>query len=75
FGPVGRTALGDGTLADPALFQWWSEMIELPVVAEGALDEASIAALGPVTDFFAFGEEIWNAPDPAAKLAGVLAAF
>ncbi|WP_102108138.1 thiamine phosphate synthase [Oceaniglobus roseus] len=69
FGPVGQTPLGDGSVADPDLFAWWSEMIELPVVAEGALDEESVAALAPVTDFFGFGEEIWSAEDPADKLA------
>ncbi|HDR28019.1 thiamine phosphate synthase, partial [Rhodovulum sp.] len=39
FGPIGATALGDGTLAERDLFEWWSEIIEIPVVAEGALDE------------------------------------
>lgn len=69
FGPVGGGgALGDGSRAEAELFQWWSEMIELPVVAEGGLDDASIAALTPVTDFFAIGEEVWSAEDPAARL-------
>lgn len=68
FGPVGLTALGDGTRAEPELFQWWSEMIEVPVVAEGALSLDSVRALTPVTDFFALGEEIWGAEDPVAAL-------
>lgn len=68
FGPVGETALGDGSRADRALFEWWSEMIEVPVVAEGALTPALVADLAPVTDFFAIGDEIWRDPDPIAAL-------
>lgn len=75
FGPVGATALGDGTRAERDLFEWWSQMIELPVVAEGALDEALIRDLAPVTDFFAIGTEIWNADDPAAALGRLAAAM
>lgn len=73
FGPAGRTALGDGTLAEYDLFEWWSQMIELPVVAEGALDEATIAHLAPVTDFFAIGEEIWREDDAVAALTRLAA--
>jgi thiamine-phosphate pyrophosphorylase len=73
FGPVGQTALGDGTRADYDLFEWWSEMIELPVVAEGALDEETIARLAPVTDFFAIGEEIWREDDAVAALTRLAA--
>jgi thiamine-phosphate pyrophosphorylase len=73
FGPVGGGALGDGTLAEPALFEWWSEMIELPVVAEGGLTPALVESLAPVTDFFAFGEEVWTAPDPLAALRDLAA--
>ena len=69
FGPVGATALGDGTIAERELFEWWSEMIEVPVVAEGALDADLVRALAPVTDFFGIGEEIWRDEDPAAALA------
>lgn len=75
FGPAGPSALGDGAQADAELFGWWSEMIELPVVAEGALDADRIAELAPVTDFFALGEEIWEAEDPAAALGALIAAM
>lgn len=71
FGPVGKTALAGGAQAEPELFAWWSEMIEVPVVAEGALDEALMRTLAPVTDFFAIGDEIWRSNDPA-KALGVL---
>jgi thiamine-phosphate pyrophosphorylase len=73
FGPVGQTALGDGTTAPLELFQWWSEMIELPVVAEGALTPAIVEVLAPITDFLAFGEEVWKAPDPTAALQALIA--
>lgn len=68
FGPVGETTLGDGSKADADLFTWWSEMIELPVVAEGGLDADIVRALSPVTDFFGIGEEIWRSEDPLAAL-------
>ncbi len=74
FAPVGVTALGDGRQADAGLFDWWSEMIEVPVVAEGALTAELVARLGPVTDFLAVGEEIWGQDDPAAALRQLLAA-
>lgn len=68
FGPVGETVLGDGSRAERALFEWWSEMIEVPIVAEGALTPELVADLAPVTDFFAIGDEIWRDPDPVAAL-------
>ena len=71
FGPVGVTPLGDGRLAELELFEWWSAMIEVPVVAEGALDLALIRQLAPHTDFFGIGDEIWRSDDPAAALAGL----
>ncbi|WP_372613057.1 thiamine phosphate synthase [Aquicoccus sp.] len=73
FGPVGDTPLGDGTVAGRDIFEWWSEMIEVPVVAEGALDTDLVASLAPVTDFFAIGDEIWLADDPVAALSALLA--
>ena len=75
FGPVGASALGDGSQVEEELFDWWSKMIELPVVAEGALDAALVAQLAPMTDFFAFGEEIWQQDDPVAALAALVAAM
>ncbi len=73
FGPVGQSDLGDGTRAEHELFAWWSQMIELPVVAEGALDTAVIEHLAPVTDFFAIGPEIWRSDDPLAALEALIA--
>lgn len=68
FGPVSDTGLGRGELAEPELFTWWSQMIELPVIAEGGLTEERLRALAPHTDFFALGPELWQAEDPAAHL-------
>lgn len=68
FGPIGVTALGDGRQAELDLFEWWSMMIEVPVVAEGALDVDLIRALAPHTDFFGIGDEIWNTDDPVQTL-------
>lgn len=75
FGPVGDTALGDGTRALPDLFEWWSAMIELPMVAEGALDEATVRSLAPITDFFGIGDEIWKTDDAVTTLARLVAAM
>lgn len=75
FGPAGGTNLGDGTQADPALFKWWSEMIEVPVVAEGALSVDVIRELTPDTDYFAIGEEIWRTDNAVATLAELIAAM
>ena len=71
FGPVGLTPLGNGEQAELELFQWWSEMIEVPVVAEGALTEDLIRALTPHTDFFGIGDEIWGQDDAAAMLTAL----
>ncbi len=68
FGPVGQTTLGGDTRAEQDLFEWWSMMVEVPVVAEGALDAAHIAQLAPHTDFFGLGDELWSQDDPAARL-------
>ncbi|MFA3915540.1 thiamine phosphate synthase [Ruegeria hyattellae] len=75
FGPLGATALGDGTFAEPDLFQWWSEMIEVPVVAEGRLTEDLVRQLASQTDFFGIGQEIWEAEDPLAHLQQLVAAM
>ncbi len=75
FGPVGISALGLGTSVDLGLFDWWSEMIEVPIVAEGGLDIDLIRRLTAHTDFFGIGNEIWGQDDPAAALAMLAAAM
>lgn len=73
FGPVGATALGDGTTADLNLFAWWSEMIEVPVVAEGALDADLTSKLSNSTDFYGVSE-IWSDENPVQALTQLLGA-
>lgn len=75
FGPAGPNRLGTGAQADHDLFAWWSEMVEVPVVAEGALSVTVIRDLAPVTDFFGIGDEIWSGDDPAAALELLIAAM
>lgn len=75
FGPVTASALGDGSYASIDIFEWWSEMIEMPVVAEGGLDVTRIAQLTPFTDFFGVGDEIWQADDPVARLGQMIEAM
>lgn len=74
FGPVSTGNLGDGTVAERDLFAWWSEMIEVPVVAERGLTEDLVRRLAPVTDFLSFGEEIWATDDRVATLRRLAAA-
>ncbi len=75
FGPVGPNSLGDGDCASREIFEWWSEIVELPVVAEGALNRELVASFAPVVDFFAIGEEIWSQDDPLAALQALTAAL
>lgn len=74
FGPVAGT-LGGGEIAERDLFQWWSVMIEVPVVAEGGIDADQARDLAPVTDFLAIGEEIWSSDDPVAALQKIVSAL
>ncbi|MEO1239362.1 MAG: thiamine phosphate synthase [Pseudomonadota bacterium] len=74
FGPVTDT-LGGHDIAAPELFQWWAEVIELPVVAEGGLDRDALDQISAHADFLSFGEEIWRADDPAAALGALLEAL
>ncbi|WP_147124759.1 thiamine phosphate synthase [Shimia ponticola] len=68
FGPVTASALGDGTVAPADLFEWWSQMIEVPVVAEGGLTTDMVHKLAPHVDFFGLGPEVWNSDTPAQQL-------
>ena len=71
FGPVGETSLGDGERAEAELFDWWSQMIEVPIVAEGNIGDNEFKSLAPITDFFAVGDEIWRTDDPVARLSEI----
>lgn len=71
FGPVAATGLGGGAVAEPELFEWWAEMIETPVVAEGGVTAEIAEALAGAADFIAADTAVWNHPDGSA--AGVRA--
>lgn len=76
FGPVAPSSLGNGTLAPLDLFQWWSEMIETPVVAEGGITPAFASDLGSRVDFLALGDELWSHHEgPIAALSKTLEAI
>ncbi|MGI3164882.1 thiamine phosphate synthase [Pseudooceanicola sp. 200-1SW] len=75
FGPAGLTALADGETVDFEVFEWWSQMIEVPVVAEGGLTPEVVAKLSPVTDFFGIGEEIWREADALVALKALTDRF
>lgn len=67
FGPLVANALGDGDVAEPHLFVWWSEMIQTPVVAEGGLTIDLARALSSSVDFLALDQAVWDHPDGPAR--------
>lgn len=76
FGPLTDSAgLGDGILAPRSLFEWWSQMIEVPLIAMGGLTPDALETVKDVVDFVALGPEIWGDPDPAAAMARYAAAL
>ena len=68
FGPVVESTLGSGKTAPFDLFEWWSETVEVPVVAEGNVTPEMATTLAPVVDFFGLGAEIWGADNPDTML-------
>ncbi len=75
-GPVRAGALGDGTEADAALFEWWDEVIETPSVAEGGLTPEIAPSLAGCADFLAPRMSVWTHPDgPAAAVRAYAAAL
>ena len=73
FGPLADTGLGDGTIASPDLFQWWSEMIEVPVVAEGGINDTTLVKTKDHIDFICLGKEIWSTENPKSALETIIA--
>jgi thiamine-phosphate pyrophosphorylase len=72
FGPLAASGLGDGTVAPVGLIEWWAEMIEVPVVAEGGLTPELAGTLARTADFLALGPELWLAADgPEAALDAI----
>ena len=68
FGPVNRTSLDDNASAKADLFEWWSQMIEVPVVAEGPFDAGCPPEITRCADFLAFGQELWKIDNPSTYL-------
>ena len=68
FGPISSSDLNDGELVETDLFDWWSQVIEVPVVAEGRLTTEKLSEIGPFIDFLAFGQEIWDSDNPSKTL-------
>lgn len=77
FGPVAaEDALRTGETAEPALFEWWQDMIELPVVAEGGMTPEIAESLCGAADFIAARRSVWDHPEgPAAGVAAYVAAI
>ncbi len=73
FGPMTQSALGDGDVAEFDTFEWWSQMVELPVIAEGNLTLDVAETIAPVADFIALGPELWSTDDAAKTLSDYLA--
>ncbi|MEM7670112.1 MAG: thiamine phosphate synthase [Pseudomonadota bacterium] len=60
-GPVAASdGLGDGGLAEPEVFEWWSEMIETPVVAEGGITTSELEPLASFIDFAVPDRALWS---------------
>lgn len=72
FGPVTPSALGDGAVVDTDVFQWWTEMVEVPVVAEGGITAQAAKSLAQCVDFLALGPEVWTGEDPTKALSEIL---
>lgn len=72
-GPIGASSLGTEQQAETETFEWWSQMIELPIVAEGVVTLEAVERLAPFVDFFAIGDEIWSSDDPVAALKALTA--
>jgi thiamine-phosphate pyrophosphorylase len=69
FGPLADSGLGQGEIATRDIFEWWSSVVEVPIVAEGNLNLDLAESFAPVTDFFALGAELWSSDqDPLTTL-------
>jgi thiamine-phosphate pyrophosphorylase len=65
------------TFADVDLLEWWSEIMELPVVASGGIDAANCAPLVRAgANFLAVVAAVWRHPEgPAAGIRAMNAAI
>lgn len=65
---------GDGAVGDD-FFEWWAEVVETPVVAEGGITVEGAARLSAWADFVVPDPTVWRAEDPAADVAAYSAAL
>lgn len=72
---IGPFDPGPSAQAAEALLGWWSEMIETPSVAEGAVTLETAERLARVSDFVVPEPGIWTAEDPVAVLRAYAAAL
>ncbi len=78
FGAFFPTATKEApTRADPEILRWWSELMELPVVAIGGITAENCAPLVAAgADFLAVVGAVWNHRDgPAAGVRALEAAI
>lgn len=70
FGPLSVGNLGDGNTVSLDVFEWWSDFVEVPIVAEGGITLDMTEKFAPFSDFIALGPELWeHSDDPKATLA------
>lgn len=71
-GPLVTQNLGNEEVVPTETFSWWSEFVEIPIVAEGALNKHIIKDLWDKTDFITITNEIWNAADIERSLEDLI---
>ena len=71
-GPLVTQNLGNEDLVPIETFSWWSEFIEIPIVAEGALNKHIIEELSSNTDFITITNEIWDTADIEKSLKDLI---
>ena len=71
-GPLVTQNLGNEEVVPTETFSWWSEFVEIPIVAEGALNKNIIKDLWNKTDFITITNEIWNAADIERSLEDLI---
>ncbi|PWL16875.1 thiamine phosphate synthase [Falsochrobactrum shanghaiense] len=70
FGKIGADTKPDAHPRNLALAQWWSEMIEIPSIAQaGNSLQSVIVAAATGADFVALGRAVFEADDPAKAVA------
>lgn len=70
FGKIGADNKPDAHPRNLSLAEWWSQMVEIPSIAQtGSALESIIAAAETGADFVALGRAVFDAEDPAKAVA------